>query len=106
MRVCLKYARLFWVIAIFFVAAEQIIHVYEDFLCSKAHASEHQATDTEQQDCPTDHTCCHSHSQTLLTLTEAPAFLYISQISCSFSDRDESAVEGPVRKIDHPPQLS
>ena len=107
MRICLKYARVFWAVAILLMAGGQAIHAYEDFTHPLKHASERQTSESEQPVCPTGHTsCCHSHSHVIGALAEAPNFSILALSSDYYFERVDSVVEGPIREIDYPPQLS
>ncbi|MBN8707965.1 MAG: hypothetical protein J0I10_01200 [Verrucomicrobia bacterium] len=107
MQICLKYARMFWVLAVLFMASGQIAHAYQDSSCATQHASERQKSDSKQQpDCPAGHSCCNSHSHILGALAEAPAYAFVALASGSFQDHGDTVVEGPIAEIDYPPQLS
>lgn len=107
MRICLKYARVFWAVAILLMAGGQAIHAYEDFTHPQKHASERQTSESEQPVCLTGHTsCCHSHSHVIGALAEAPNFSILALSSDYYFERVDSVVEGPIREIDYPPQLS
>lgn len=102
-----KGARIFWLAAILLMAGGQLIHAYEEFSHSSEQPSERHATESEQQRCPTGHkTCCHGHSNLVGTFSEAPASLVTTSNSGGYFDRVDSVVEGPIREIDYPPQLS
>ncbi|MBE2179287.1 MAG: hypothetical protein IAE97_02335 [Chthoniobacterales bacterium] len=106
MRVCFKYARVFWAVFILLMAGGGAVHAYEDFSCATRHASEHQASASQQSDCASSHTCCHSHSHLPVALAEAPNFVFAALTSGFSFDLKDFPAEGPVREIDHPPQLS
>lgn len=107
MRICLKYARVFWAIAILLMAGGQAVHAYEDVFHPSKHASERHTSESEQPACPTGHTtCCHGHSHVIGALAEAPNFSIVASSSDYYFDRVDSVVEGPIREIDYPPQLS
>jgi hypothetical protein len=107
MRICLKYARVFWAIAILLMAGGQAVHAYEDVFHPSKHASERHTSESEQPACPTGHTtCCHGHSHVIGALAEAPNFSIVASSSDYYFDRVDSVVEGPIREIDYPPRLS
>lgn len=105
MQTCLKYTRVFWVVAILLMAGGQVVDAYQDFTCAKQHASERQ-TSKNQSDCPANHTCCHGHSHATGMLSDAPDFAFAALPAENLFDYSDAVVEGPVREIDYPPQLS
>lgn len=106
MQSCLKFARIFWVLAILLMAGGQLAHAYEDTSCASLHASEHASKSQPQQDCPAGHVCCSSHSHILGAFIEVPQFAFVVSISGNFIDDGNFVIEGPAREIDYPPQLS
>jgi len=107
MQICLKYARMFWVVAILMMACGQMAHAYQDSACAIEHASERKSPDTKQQpECPSGHKCCTSHSHIIGALHEAPKFNFVSSISSGYIDRGVRDIEAPVQEIEYPPQLS
>lgn len=106
MLTCLKYAQIFWVVAIFLMAGGQALDAYQDIVCVKEHASERQTSDSKTPNCPANHTCCHFHTHMAGAFLEASSFVFSDLISVPYFDRSDAVVEGPVREIDYPPQLS
>ncbi|MDX2081267.1 MAG: hypothetical protein SFU53_10825 [Terrimicrobiaceae bacterium] len=106
MQTCLKYARVFWAVAILMMVAGQAVHAYEDFTHPAQHASESKTSESGQPGCPAGHTCCNSHSHLLGALAESPNFTFLTLTSGSYFELADSVVEGPIREIDYPPQLS
>lgn len=107
MQLCLKYARLAWVVAILLMAGGQIAHALQDASCSKEHASERSSSSLQDQpDCPAGHSCCKSHSHVIGALEEVSPYTFIVSASGTFIDCGARAAEGPVQDIEYPPQLS
>lgn len=107
MPVRLTIVRIFWVVALLLTAGGQFIHAWEDLdSCSMIHESEHQTPISDDSGCPADHACCLNHPLLIGTLPEALAFVPLALTPDFSFDRGNFVVEGPVRKIDHPPQLS
>jgi len=101
----LKHVRLFWVCAIFLMALGQAAHAYEDWSHSGGHSAECQPTDKSGD--PVGHPkCCHGHSHGIgIFPSTTPLSLRPQGVEIYF-DRENSLIEGPVREIDYPPQLS
>ncbi len=106
MQFCLKFARIFWVLAILLMAGGQLAHAYEDTSCASLHASENASKSKQQQDCPVGHVCCSSHSHILGTFGDVPPFGFVPSTTSTFIDCGNTVIEGPAREIDYPPQLS
>lgn len=51
-------------------------------------------------------TCCHMHCSLAVFFSEQCPIGLLKQFSDHHGAKDSSLAEGPVRKIDHPPQLS
>lgn len=80
--------------------------MYQDFTTAVCHASEPQSATAKHPGCPPAHACCHGHSQQVGVLSDGQEF-YFTALPVGFHfDHDDIVIEGPVREIDHPPQLS
>ena len=106
MRTCLKYASLFWAVAILLMAGAQGLDAYQDYTCSKQHASGTRTSVPMQSHSTANHICCHGHSLVTSVLSDAPRFV-VPVLTAEFPiDHGTTVVQGPAREIDYPPQLS
>ncbi len=96
--------RIFWLVAMFLMVGGQVLHVVEDF--QSAHEICDPACSPDHENCPPDDSCCQVQVHMLTALLEDFRLPCFPTMTGRLFPDDSRCLEGPVRKIDHPPQLS
>jgi len=104
MRLFFKYFQIVCALVVLLMGSGGMAHVCVDLACASHTAEEHSA-ESDSQDCPADH-CTHTCSCLDLICDEPARFFVEVAPSNVFSLQNEACLDGPCRKIDHPPQLS
>jgi len=94
-------------LAFLLMAGGQVLHACVNFdCCQEERGTDDPSTCPDAHDCPIGHCGCHSLSCMNSTMPDSTDVFFGSDISGSFTVRNEACDEGPCREIDHPPQLA
>lgn len=105
LSIVLKYARIVWVLAFCLMVAGTVVHACQDSVCASDHATQHDTAGSDDSGSRSDHFCGHCHCSSLPVNREAFIVLRPNAepwvtLMCA------RPTSGPVKEIEHPPQLS
>lgn len=98
--------RIFGFVAFLFIAAGQLLHAGSAISSAASQTECSHHSDAGSDECPSDHSCCHSHVSSL-ALCDSLATL--PEVFCrpnSYTLSDDRVPDGSLKEIDYPPQLS